>query len=232
MKRFYAAVAVVEEAGAHAIHLDGRPVRTPARAPLLLPGRALAEAVAEEWRAQGERVEPRTMPCTGFANAAIDRVAPDPDAFAAGLATYAETDLLCYRAEGPAALVEREAAAWDPLLEWARGRYDLNFAVARGIVHVAQPEPTLARLRAAAAARNPFSLAGLSPLVTIGGSLVVALAVDEGAIGPEEAFAATIVDETYQAEYWGEDALAAQAREARRADFLAAARFLDLLKAA
>ena len=229
MRRFWQKVEVVRADNGWEVRLDGRPVRTPARAPLLLPVEALAQAVAEEWRAVGEKVDPRVMPLTGLANAALDRVAPDPAAFAAGLAAYGETDLLCYRAEGPASLVEREAAAWDPLLAWARRRFDVALQVTQGIVHVPQSPATLARLGEAVAARDPFALAGLSPLVTVSGSLIAALAVAEGAIGAEEAFNATAVDELYQAEYWGEDTLATQAREARRTDFLAAARFLSLL---
>ncbi|WP_157216726.1 ATP12 family chaperone protein [Flavisphingomonas formosensis] len=226
MKRFYKTVAIGDD---RSILLDGRSVKTPARQPLMLPGAALAEAVAEEWRAQGETIDPRTMPLTGLANAAIDRVAPDPDAFTATLAPYAETDLLCYRADEPADLVARQAEAWDPLLEWARGRYDIGFEVVTGIVHRAQHEATVARLAAALAACDPFRLAALSPLVTIGGSLVAALALAEGRIEAGTAFEATHLDELWQAEQWGEDPFAADARAARRRDFEAAARFLALL---
>ncbi|MBU3077974.1 ATP12 family chaperone protein [Sphingomonas quercus] len=227
MKRFY----VKAEAGADGgVLLDGRPVRTPARAPLALPNTALAEAVAAEWAGQGEEIAPATMKLTGLANAAIDRVAPDPSAFAAGLVGYAQSDLTCYRADGPGSLVARQAAAWDPLLDWARRRYDVHFAVTAGIIHIAQPPRTLERLGQAVAARSPFALAGLSPLVTIAGSLVVALAVAEGAIPAEQGFAAAMLDELWQAEQWGDDALALEARENRRQDFLAAARFLALLE--
>lgn len=228
MKRFYAEVSIADGA----ILLDGRPVRTPGRATLVLPTAALAEAVAAEWRAQGESIDPRAMPLTGLANAAIDRVAPDPAAFARPIAAYGETDLLCYRADAPPELVAAQAEAWDPLLEWARGRYDVRFVVTRGIVHVAQPAATLARLSEALAARDAFALAAMHPLVTIGGSLVTALALAEGAIGADAAFDATHLDELWQARQWGEDAQALAMREARRADFIAAARFLGLLSAA
>lgn len=217
------------EGGGFAVQLDGRPIRTPARALLVVPGALLAEAIAAEWNAQGEEVDPRSMPLAGLANAAIDRVAPDPAAFAATLAAYGETDLLCYRAEGPDSLVRRQAEAWDPLLHWARRRYDIDFEVVSGIVHQAQPEPTLDRLRRAVGARSPFELAALSPLVTVSGSLVVALALVEGAVGVDDAWTAATVDDAWQAEKWGEDELAAAALEARRRDFLAARRFLDLL---
>jgi chaperone required for assembly of F1-ATPase len=225
VKRFYKDVTVADGA----ILLDGRPVRTPVREKLVLPTAALAEAVAEEWRAQADEIDPRSMPLTGLANAAIDRVVPDPAAFAAPLALYAETDLLCYRADAPEDLVAAQALAWDPLLDWARARYDVHFTVTAGIVHVPQPPATAARLSEALAARSAFALAPMSPLVTISGSLVAALALAEGAIGADAAFAAAHLDELWQAEHWGEDYLARETREARRADFLAAARFLELL---
>ena len=226
MKRFYDEVALGDDGG---VLLDGRPVRTPARAPLALPNAALGAAIAAEWRAQGDRVDPRTMPLTGLANAAIDRVAADPPGFAAGLARYAENDLLCYRAEGPASLVARQAAAWDPPLAWARARYDVAFAITAGIVHVAQPPETVARLAEAIAARDAFALAGVSPLVTITGSLVLGLALAEGGLGREAAWEAAVLDELWQEEQWGADALALAARAHRRADYDAAARFLALL---
>ena len=231
MKRFYktVAVAVAPAAEGLAIHLDGRPVRTPARAALLLPGAALAEAVAAEWREQGEEIDPRAMPLTGLANAAIDHVSGKPEAFVRTLVDYAETDVLCYRATEPPSLVQREATAWDPLLAWASHRYDVAFEIGSGIVHRPQPELTARRLAAALVARPPFALAAMSPLVTIGGSLVAALALAEGEIGADAAFDATHLDEIWQAEHWGEDAAALQAREARRRDFAAAARFLSLL---
>lgn len=225
MKRFYAEVTISDGA----ILLDGRTVKTPARAPLTIPYPAMAEAVAQEWRAQGQDIDPRAMPMTGLANAAIDRVAPAPAAFARSLAAYAETDLLCYRAENPPELVAEEAAAWDPLLDWAQRRYDVHFTLATGILHAPQPPATVARLAEALAARSAFALAAFSPLVTIGGSLVTALAIAERAIEPDAAFNATHVDEIWQAGQWGEDELATRAREARRVDFLAAARFLHAL---
>ncbi|MEH3106019.1 MAG: ATPase [Sphingomonas fennica] len=224
MKRFYTDVTL----DGRSVLLDGKPIRTPARAPLTLPTPALAEAVAAEWAAQDDRIDPRAMPMTGYANAAIDRVAPDPADFAAPLAAYAEADLFCYRATEPPALVERQAAAWDPWLAWARARYDVAFAVTAGIGHVPQPPATIARLQAALSAFDPFALTALSPLVTIGGSLVAALAVAEGAIEAGEAFAVTHLDELWQAEQWGEDWMAADARAAREADFRAAAHFLNL----
>ena len=229
MKRFWKSAAAIRAEGGFAISLDGRPVRTPARAELIVPGRQLADAIAQEWASQPEDFDPRQMPLTGLANAAIDRVAPDPAAFADGLARYAESDLTCYRAAEPDELVARQAEHWDRLLDWARGRYDIHFELVTGIIHRPQPRPTLERLTAAVRALDPFRLAGLSPLVTIGGSLIAGLAVLSGDLDAETAFAATHLDELWQAEQWGEDALAAQARAHRQRDFMAAARFLDLL---
>lgn len=225
MKRFWRDVTVDDARG---VRLDGRPVRTPGRAALALPSDALAEAVAAEWRAVGDTVDPRAMPLTGLANAAIDRVAPDPAAFAAGLAAYGESDLLCFRAESPAALVAAEAAAWDPLLAWARRRYDVAFEIVTGVMHRPQPPATVARLAEALAARPPFALVALQPVVTITGTLVGALALAEAAVDPDALWAAAIVDEAWQAAQWGEDALAAEARAGRRRDFDSAVRFLRL----
>ena len=228
VKRFYETAAVAGDAGAWTIALDSRPVRTPAKAALTLPTRPLADAIAAEWATQGDKIDPRTMPMTGLANAAIDRVAPDPAAFLRPLAAYAETDLLCYRAESPASLVAEQSAVWDPLLAWARRRYDVAFQVTAGIVHRPQPQLTIRRLTEALAARGAFALAAMSPLVTIAGSLVIALAIAAGEIAPDLAFDAAHLDELWQIRQWSEDALATETREARRADFLAAAGFLAL----
>lgn len=229
MKRFWKTVATVEAEGSFEIHLDGRPVRTPARASLVVPRHGLARAIAQEWESQSEEIDPRAMPLTGLANAAIDRVAPDPIMFAVDLARYAETDLTCYRADEPPELVARQAECWDALLDWARARYDIHFELVTGIMHRPQPPATVDRLKTAVGACDAFTLAGLSPLVTIGGSLVAALAVLERQSDAEATFDATHLDELWQAERWGEDVLALETRTARRRDFLAAARFLSLL---
>ena len=230
MRRFWEDVTVEEEGSGWGVRLDGRAVLTPARRPLGLPNRALADAVAEEWRSVGAEVDPRTMPLTGFANAAIDRVLPERPAFAAGLGRYAEADLACYRSEWPPELVERQQQCWDPLLAWARRRYDVDFATASGLVHVPQPPATVDRLVHEVTALDPFRLASISSLVTIGGSLVAGLAVLEKAIPVEEAWTAVSIDERWQLEQWGSDTEAEQALENRRRDFLAAARFLELLE--
>lgn len=230
MKRFYKDVSVEPLEDGCQILLDRRPVRTPARLPLSLPSLALADAVAEEWRSQGEEIDPRAMPLTGLANAAIDRVLPDPPAFARGLAAYGEGDLLCYRAEGPEALIEREEQLWKPLLAWARHRFDIDFEITSGILHRPQPKRTIEQLARAVAAKDAFVLAALSPLVTISGSLVIPLALVERAIDLETAWSAATVDEAWQAEKWGEDFEATARLEARRKEFAAAHRFVELLE--
>jgi len=229
VKRFWKEVTVEPEGDGWTIELDERPVKTPARAALVVPTSVLADRIADEWREVADTIDPREMPLTGLANAAIDRVAPDRHAFAQGLARYAEADLLCYRAEGPRALVALQQQQWDGLLDWARRRYDVDFVVTAGIVHVAQPPATISRLSHAVAAFDPFQLAGLSPLVTVGSSVITALAVVEKAISADAAWAAVTVDECWQLDQWGADAEAEAVLENRRSDFLAGARFLDLL---
>jgi chaperone required for assembly of F1-ATPase len=229
MKRFYKEAAVAPADGGWQITLDGRPVKTPARHGLVVPTERLGQAIAEEWQGQGEDIDPRSMPLTGLANAAIDRVASDPALFAVGLARYGESDLLCYRAEGPQPLVERQVELWDPLLAWARRRYDIEFETARGIMHRPQHQETTERLARAIASRDAFQLAALSPLVTVSGSLVIALALAERAIDLETGWAAATLDESWQIEQWGEDAEAAAMLASRRRDFEAGYRFLNLL---
>jgi chaperone required for assembly of F1-ATPase len=232
MKRFWKTAQVVGDARAWGVELDGKPLRTPARAPLQVPTQALALAIAiaEEWNAAPEQFEPRSMPLTGLASAALDRVAPDAEGFARSLAEYGESDLTCYRAEAPRRLVAQQEQAWDPLLAWARRRFDVDMRTTCGIVHVPQPRATTERLRHAVAALDPFGLAGLSPLVTIGGSLVAALGVVEGAFTPEQAWQAVSVDDRWQLEQWGADAEAEERLENRRRDYFAAAAFLQLLE--
>ena len=226
VKRFYREARVGE---GRRILLDGKAVKTPGRRDLALPTDALAGAVADEWNGHGETIDPRAMPLTGLANAALDRIAPDPAAFARGLAAYGESDLLHYRAEGPAPLVSRQSERWDPILAWAQQCYEIVFELATGVIHMPQPAETLARLNAALAARDAFALAGLSPLATVSGSLLIALALAEGALSLDAAWAAATLDEQWQAEQWGEDSEAAAALAGRRRDFETGARFLALL---
>ena len=229
MKRFWKVAEAVETDGGYAIALDGRQVKTPARAELVVPTGGLADAIVAEWSACGEDVDPRAMPLTGLANAAIDRIGPEKESFAAGIASYGEADLTCYRAEGPEMLIRRQTESWDALLTWARRRYDVDFTCQTGIMHVPQPQETVRKLGHAVATLDPFRLAGLSSLVTIGGSLVAGLAVIEEIMPAEAAWEAVSLDERWQLEKWGSDAEAEAALDAKRCDFLAAARFLEYL---
>ncbi len=226
MKRFWTDAAVVEADVGFGIVLDGKPLKTPARATLVVPTRALAEAIAAEWNAAAETIDPRAMPFTGLANAAIDRVGEE---LAAGIARFGESDLTCYRAEGPAPLVERQTEAWDLLLGWARRRYDVDFATCSGVIHVPQPPETVRRLADAVHSLDRFRLAALSPLVTIGGSLVAGLALVEQAMPVEAVWEAVSLDERWQLEQWGSDFEAEATLDARRSEYFAAAQFLDLL---
>jgi len=229
VKRFWKKATAEPRAEGWTVLLDGREVRTPKRAPLLVPGERLAEAIRNEWANVGETIEPRALPLTGLANAAIDHATPDPAAFAAPLARYGEGDLLCYRADAPEPLVRAQAEAWDPLLAWASHRYDAEFRVVTGVVHTPQPPHTVRRLAAAVGALDPFRLVAMNPLVTIGGSLVAALALLEGETDEEGAWDATQLDDIWQAEKWGEDAEALAMREGRRRAWAAAAQLLSLL---
>ncbi len=230
MKRFWKEVRVEPEAGGWALHLDHRPVRTPAGASCLLPTRALAEAVAEEWTAQGEEVDPRVMPLTRSANSAIDRVMPDPAAVADGIAAYGGTDLVCYRAPHPEGLKRHEAEAWDPLVEWAAAALGAPLLLAEGVIHIRQPARSLERLSEVVHGHGPWELTALHELVTLSGSLVIGLAVSHGRLDPAAAWAASRVDEDWNIEEWGEDAEAAAAAARRRRDFAEAARLLTLVR--
>ncbi len=229
MKRFYKLATATGDAAPFGTALDGRPVRTPARLPLAVPTRPLADAIAAEWNAQAAEILPLTMPLTGLSNAAIDHVAPNRERFAQGLARFAESELLSYRAEGPAPLVAHQAAQWDPLLAWVRNRYDAEFTVTAGILHQPQPPATLARIAAAYAALDAFRLAALDPVVTISGSAVIGLAVVEGRLDADAAWQAGQLDELWQAEKWGKDPLAEAGHAERQRNLAAAVRMLRLL---
>jgi len=229
MKRFWKAVQTVQADGGWGVELDGRPLRTPARVPLVVPTEKLAQAVAAEWHTVEGEIDPRAMPLTGLANAAVDRVVADKKQFADGIARYAEADLACYRAEGPSGLIQRQGELWDELLAWGRRRFDVDFRTTSGLLHVDQPPATVERLAHAVSALDAFRLAGLSPLVTIGGSLLAALGTLEEAFTPEQAWAAVSLDDRWQLEQWGADEEAQAALDNRERDFLAAAHFLRLL---
>ncbi len=230
-KRFYAEVAVAPEEGGHGILLDGRAVRTPGRRRLLLPTRAFAEAVAEEWRRQEDSIDAKTMPLTGLANAAIDRVAVAHGEIVDRLAGYADADLLCYRAADPPDLADRQAAAWQPLLDWAEGRYGAALRVTTGIVAIGQPEAAVAALKGAVAALEPFPLAALHLATTATGSLVVGLALLEGRLDAGEAYDVAFLDEAFQEERWGRDEDEQRRRRGIRRDIETAERAFALLRA-
>jgi chaperone required for assembly of F1-ATPase len=229
MKRFWKEVDLAPQDGGWGIRLDGRPMRTPQRAPLAVASAALAEAIATEWREQGETIDPAAMPMTGLANAAIDLATPDPAAFIEPVAAYAATDLFCYRDDRDAVLQAEQVAAWNPLLAWAEQRFDIEFVLTQGILPIDQPPPTVAALRAAALAVDPWRMAPLTPLVTIGGSLVAGLALIERAFDAEALWEAVSLDELYQERRWGADSEAQKARAAHKRDWDNAARFLGLL---
>lgn len=234
MKRFYKTVAVAVAAAPAGsgweVHLDGRAVRTPAKAPLVFAAEPLATAVAAEWEAQGEQVAPHSMPLMQLAATAVDVVSVKRDEIVTGVAKYAETDLLCYRAEHPRALIERQTRVWQPLLDWAMLRYDAPLHVCAGLMPQPQPEEAVRALHGAVAGCDDWTLAALQSATSACGSLVVALALVEGRLDGEEAFAVSQLDETYQIEQWGEDPETARRREALRADIAAARRFVDLLR--
>jgi chaperone required for assembly of F1-ATPase len=228
MKRIYKTVSVVPAPEGFGILLDARPLKTPAKRALVLP-RILAEAVAAEWQGQGETVQPVTMPCMRLAATAIDRVAERRDEVVEAAAAFAATDLLCYRAEAPAELVERQAALWQPLLDWAMLRFDAPLMVSTGIMPQAQPADSLNALRHAVAGLDLLTLTALADLAGLAGSLVLALAVLERRLTGQEAAELVLLEETYQVERWGEDEEAAEHRAGLIREIEAVARFLRLL---
>jgi len=229
VKRFYQNATVIEAEGGFTVSLDGKPVRTPAKQALAVPSRALAEAIAEEWRRQGDTVNPRSLPLTRLCSIAIDLVEPRRDEVVAEIAKYAGTDLVCYRAEEPAELTARQHAIWQPLVDWAALRFDAPLAVTAGVLPVAQAEDTLRAFERAITAYDTPHLAALHLATAACGSLVVALALVEGQIDAEGAFAAAELDESFEIERWGEDSEQTRRRTALKADIELARRFVELL---
>ncbi|MDF2619511.1 MAG: ATPase [Xanthobacteraceae bacterium] len=229
-KRFYKeAAAVPAGEGLFRIELDGRPVRTPGRNLVAVPSETLAQALAAEWQAQGELIDPVSMPMTRLVNSALDGVASAMEEVAGEIARYAGSDLLCYRADSPEKLVALQGALWDPLLDWARGEFGAVFVLSEGVRFVDQPERTLAAI-AGALPDEPLRLAALNLMTTLGGSAVIALAVARGRLTAEEAWRAAHADEEVQEELWGSDAEALARRATRFRDFEAAARLVTLLE--
>jgi chaperone required for assembly of F1-ATPase len=236
-KRFYKVVTVAqpgastEAEGRRPILLDGKPVRTPGKAVLAAPTKALAEAIAAEWAGQGDRIDPATMPLTRLTNSAIDGVSGREAQVRAEVVQYAANDLLCYRADTPQELVRRQAELWDPILTWSREALGAAFVVARGIMPVVQPEEATAALARTLADHDAFALAALHVMTTLMGSALLALAHARGRLTAEAAWEAAHVDEDWQISQWGVDAEAAARRARRLAEMQAASRLLALLGA-
>lgn len=224
-KRFWTSVDVVTADDGYSVELDGRSVKTPAKARLVVPTNKMALAIAAEWDAQGEKVDPLSMPVTRGANAAIDKVATQKDEVVEMLAAYGDSDLLCYRAAGPEELVTLQREAWDPLLDWAATSLKSPLISAEGVMHVPQDPDVLLRLKDAVAAQTAFQIAGFHDLVSMSGSLVLAFAVIHGRLDAEEAWMTSRIDEDYQISQWGEDEEASALAETKRQAFHQAAQF-------
>lgn len=227
-KRFWKKAAVGEHDGGFAVKLDDRPLRTPAKSPLLAPTRAMAEAIVAEWDAVADHVDPGRMPVTRAANAAIDKVAAQFGEVADLIAEYGGSDLLCYRAEAPEELAAAQAAAWDPMLDWAVSAFGVRLTITRGVVPVAQRPECLARLSAEVHATSPFQLVALHDLVSLSGSLILGLAATRTEFEPEMLWRLSRVDEEWQISQWGEDDEAAVVAERKRAEFHFARSFWQL----
>jgi chaperone required for assembly of F1-ATPase len=229
VKRVYKKVETRQSDGGFGVTLDGRPMRTPGKREMIVPNTALADAIASEWDAQQGEIRPQTMPLTRLAATALDRTSEHRDKVIAEVANYAGTDLVCYRADYPPALTARQQTAWQPLIDWAMQRFDASLAVTSGIIPTVQSPTSLKAFTSAVSAHDDFHLTALHALTTACGSLVIGLAVMEGRLDAETAFAASQLDESFQIEAWGEDTEAVARRAALAADIASAARFVELL---
>lgn len=230
MKKFYKFVSVASVDGSgFAVLLDGKPMKTPAGTPLVAPTKALAEGVAAEWDAQGETVKPAEMPLTQLLATALDRIPTVREQIVVGVAAYAETDLVCHRADSPQELAVRQAKAWQPLVEWTAERYGAALCPVEGVMPVDQPEEAAQAIRGALAALGDFDLCGVQNAASVCGSVVIALALYEGRVDAEEAFELSQLDETFQIEKWGEDAETTARRAQLKADIAATARWFAAL---
>jgi chaperone required for assembly of F1-ATPase len=227
MKRFYQVVQIAPRGQGHSILLDERPVRTPARRLLIVPTVPLAEAIAGEWREQGETIRPEAMPLTRLASTATDRMPELRPAAIDEVAAYVDTDLLCYRAAEPFDLVRRQRHVWQPVLDWLNAAYGIRLSVTTSILPVAQPEAARARLRRAIEELPDWPLVGVHAATTALGSLALGLAVLHGRIDAEAALAASLLDELFEIERWGTDPEAERRHAVLRRDITAAARFIQ-----
>jgi chaperone required for assembly of F1-ATPase len=228
-RRFYREVTVLRGDDGWQVALDGKLLRSPMKAALILPSEALAMAVRAEWDAQGERIRPASMPMMQLASTAVDRVLPNREQIVADVTAYAASDLLCYRAATPADLVRRQEEQWQSLLDWANHRFDVSLCTTTGIMAVEQSAQSLAILKRVVDQLDPWRLTALASVTATAGSLVIALALLEGRVTPEAAVAAAHLDELFQAERWGEDAEAMVRRRGQAQDIADAARFVTLL---
>lgn len=230
MKRFWKEASVAEAEDGWTVLLDQRPVRTPMQRPLVVPLPVMAQEIAAEWEAQVEKIDPRSMPMTRVAATCLDRVAPEQPEVTRMIAAYGETDLLCYRADYPAALIERQQAGWDPVLDWAADRFGARLNVGAGVMHIPQPPGAIEALRAGLGAPSAWEMTGLAEMTTISGSLVLALAVWDGWLEGPDAWTRAQIDEQWNIDQWGEDHEAAALSAKREADFLLAARTIAILQ--
>lgn len=229
MKRFWTETGVADVDGGWTVTLDGKPLQTPGKKPLILPTRAYADECAAEWDAQVDAVQPDSMPLTRTANSAIDKVSAQFDEVAALIAAYAETDLLCYRAEEPDGLVRHQAAAWDPLLDWAAEALGARLHPTTGVIHRPQDPQAVSRLAEATRALDPFGLTAFHDLVALSGSLVIGFAAARRIAPPETLWAASRIDEDWQVAQWGGDEEAAEKAALKMQAFVQAANIFSLL---
>ena len=231
-KRFYSEVSVSEGEGGHAIHLDGKPVKTPAKKPLAVPTAALAELLRDEWAAQTDVIDPGTMPVTRLVNTAIDGVTADSQAVFEDILRFSSSDMLCYRAEGPENLVARQNEKWDPVINWAANELGARFILIEGVMPQEQPKEAIAAFAVTLRKYDtPIELTSLHMVTTLTGSAILALAFAEGRITAEEAWTLAHLDEDWTNEHWGTDAEAEHRRAKRLEEMQAAARAFQALKA-
>jgi chaperone required for assembly of F1-ATPase len=231
VKRFYKDVSISTVEGGFGVKLDGKPIKTPAGQPLTVPSAALAEALAAEWEAQGETIVPSSMPLTQMVSTALDRIKLTRNQVKVHLAGFGASDMLCYRADSPADLVELQSASWQPWLDWAARELDAPLAIATGVVPVVQEEDSLAALRRRVDSYDDWVLTALQSLAPCLGSLVLSLAVIEGKLAADEAFALSYLEERFQNDRWGQDHEAKVRLDGLRQEVLAAARLMALIKA-
>lgn len=229
-KRFWTDAAVTQVEGGYTVTLDGRSLKTPAKSALIVPTAALAELIAAEWRVQAEVIDPETMPVTRAANSAIDKVRGQKSEVTEIIAAYGDSDLICYRADSPDALVAREAAAWDPLIDWCAHRHALRPEIRTGVIHSPQPAALLDSFQAEIEGMSSFELTAFHDLVAMSGSLIIGLALIDRFAPPEALWDVSRVDEDWQIEQWGVDEEAEKLTAGRKIAFLQAARFYFALQ--